>query len=99
MPFTRFSTRLGGRVENRVNGIEPEAVEVIVAQPHQCVVAKETAHFVAIRAIEVNGPSPGSGIAMREVRGELWEIIPGRTEMVVNDIQQNGQSPTMASIH
>ena len=53
MHFSRrlFEKRHGRGVHEGVHGIEPQAVKVVVAQPHQGIVAEEPAHLL------VPGPS------------------------------------------
>jgi hypothetical protein len=85
-------------VDERVNGVEPQAVEVVVAEPHRRVVAEEPAHLVAAGVIEVHGVAPRRVVAIREVRPELANVVTGRPEVVVDDIENNGQAMRMTRI-
>ena len=60
----------GRSVDEGVHGVEAQAVEVVVAQPHQGVVAEEAAHLLAARAVEIHGRAPGRLVAVGEVRAE-----------------------------
>src|SRR6185503_19229602 len=72
-------------------GIEAEAVDVIVAQPLERVVAEEPAHDVAAAPIEIHGIAPRGAIPIREVRPETREMIPARSEVVVDDVHNDGE--------
>ena len=81
----------GGRIDQRVHGIESEAVEVVVAQPHQRVVAEEPAHLVAAGAVEVDRVAPRRVVAVGEVRPKLAKVIPLWSEVVVDDVEDHGE--------
>ena len=51
-------------VDERMHGVETEAIEMIVAQPHDGVVAEEPAHLVAAGRVEIDGVSPGRVVAI-----------------------------------
>ena len=81
----------------RMHGIEPQAVEVVVAQPHDRVVAQEAADLLAALVVEVDRVAPRRRVAMSEVRAELPEVIAGGPEMVVDDVEDHRESGGMAA--
>ncbi len=85
-------------VHELVHGIEPQAVDVVVAQPHQGVVAEEAPHLVAARVLEVDGVAPGSAVAVGQVGAELRGVVSHRPEVVVDHIDQNGKAAGMAGV-
>ena len=80
MTFAPGSAPHGGRqlgydvglaiVGNRMHRIDPQSIEMIIAQPHERVVAEEAAHFVAATFVEINGVAPRRCISMRQVVAE-----------------------------
>ena len=89
----------GGGVDKCMDGVEPQTIEMIIAQPHQCIVTNKAAYFVAIGAVEIDGIPPGSGMAIGEIRREAPEIISRRPEMVINNVKDHGQAARVAGIH
>ena len=86
-------------VHDGVDGVDPEPVQVIVPQPHERVVAEEPAHLVAIGTVQVHRVSPGSAVAVGEVRAEPAQVIPLRAEVVVDHVQEHGEAPGVAGVH
>ena len=58
-----FEERHGRGVHEGVHGVEAQAVQVVVAQPHLGIVAEEAAHLPAARAVEIRGGAPGCLVA------------------------------------
>src|SRR5688572_29997335 len=85
-------------VNQRVDRVQPEAVEVVVAQPHQRVVAEEPADFVASRIIEIHGVAPWGVVPMGEIRAEPAEVIACRPEVVVHDVENHREATGMAGV-
>jgi len=85
--------------EDRVDGIEAQAVESIVAQPHQRIVDDEAAHRIAVRPVVVDGRAPVGLIAIGEIRSVPRQIISIRPQVVVDHIQQHADTPCMTSLH
>ena len=46
-------------VDDRVGGVEPQAVDVILVHPVQRVLDEELAHHVAVRAVELTAAPQG----------------------------------------
>jgi len=70
-----------------------------IAQPHQRVVAKKTAHVFAVRAVIIQSFAPGRRVTLREIRRKFCEIISRRTQMIIDDVQNDAQSARVAGIH
>ena len=84
--------------ENAVHSIEAQAVKPIVTKPHQGIIDDEPAHPVAMRAIEIDCRTPHGLVLIGEVRSELPQMISIRPQMVINDVQQYGQTLCMTGI-
>src|SRR6266567_5275508 len=93
-----FEERNGGGVEESMDCVNAQPVEVVIAQPHDGVVAEQAADLAAPGAIQVYSGSPWSGVAGREVRAETAEVITGRAEVVVDDVQQHGEPDCVARV-
>ena len=79
-------------VDERVGRIEPQPVDVVLADPVHGVLDDETAHHLAARPIQVDGAPPGRLVPVGEVvRMDLREVGPFGTEVVVDDVEQDGQ--------
>ena len=89
----------GGAIHVGVHGIEAQAVEVIIAQPHDGVVAEEAADFVAACVFEVDGVSPGRVVQVGEVWAEFGEVISRRAKVVVDDVEQHCESVFVAGVY
>jgi hypothetical protein len=70
-----------------------------VAHPHDGVVAKEPADFVAAGALEVDGIAPGSAVTVRDVRPKFPGVITDGPEMVVDDVEDYSESAEVACIN
>ena len=82
-----FEEMGGGRIVDGVYRVEAQAGEMIIAEPHQRVVTKEAADFVAIGVVEIDGGSPGCGVGFREIRAEPREVISDGAEVVIDDVE------------
>src|SRR5207245_5202233 len=85
-------------IEYCVNGVQTKAVEVIIAQPCEGVVTKVPTDFVTAAVVEINRVAPWRGVAMSKVRAEMAPVISGRSEMVVHDIENDGETTRMTGI-
>ena len=64
-----------------VHGVEPQPVEMVIAQPHQRVAHDEGAHLVGARLVQVDGRAPGRRVDLGEVRPEGGEPVAGGVEL------------------
>jgi hypothetical protein len=85
-------------VLDRVHRVQPQPVEVIVAQPHQCVADDERAHLVRARLVQVDRGTPRRHVRVGEVRPERVEPVAD-TDVVVHDVKQDGQAAGVAGVH
>ncbi len=81
-----------GLVGERVHGVEPESVDVEVAQPGQRAVEDVAAHLGRPLAVEVDQRSPGVLTLGLEVGTEQRQVVARRAEMVVDDVLDDTQS-------
>ncbi len=87
-----------GVVGDGMYRIEPQSVDVIVAQPHQRVVDHVVANFVASGAVEVQRRAPVRTVAVREVRTELGEVVARGSEVVVHDVEHHADAVRVARV-
>ena len=87
----------GTGVAQRVHGVQPQAIEVVVAQPLHRVVDDVAAHLVGMRAVQVEGGSPN--VASGEIGSEAVQIRARWTEMVVHDVEDHAQPTRVAGVH
>src|SRR6266849_2213934 len=78
--------------------IAPLRVDVVFAEPIQCVIDEEASNAAAQRPIEVDSVAPRRTVAVSEVRPILPKIISLRAEMVVDDVQHDRETFTMARV-
>ena len=88
----------GGRVEDGVHRVQPEAVGVEVPEPHEGVVDHERPHLVAAGPVEVHRLAPRGVVPVGEVGPELAEVVPGRPEVVVDDVDHHRQAPGVGRV-
>lgn len=86
-------------VEDAVDGVEAQPIDVIVGQPVERVVDEEAAHLVAVGPVEVERRAPGRLVTIGEVGAEVLEVVPLRSEVVVDDVEKQRQPLRMAGIH
>src|ERR1700722_20774775 len=85
-------------IKDSMHGIQAQSVEVILLKPVERVVDEETADLIAGRAVKVDCLSPGTLIATGEVRTIFAEIVPFRSQMVVNNVEGYGESVLVSGI-
>ena len=69
--------------------IEAQPIKMIIAQPHQSVIAYKTPNFIAVRSVEIYRLPPRRDITLGEIRPKAPQIIPRRSQVVVNDIKNH----------
>ena len=89
----QFGQDVFGRcVEDGVRRVEAQAVDVVLAEPVPGIVEHELAHPLTVRPVVVDRIAPGRVIAIGEVVvRERPQVIAVRPEVVVDDIQDDGQ--------
>ena len=87
-----FEKSPGTEVIYPLQGIEPQRVDVIMDQPIERILYKEVPDLIAQGPIEIHRIAPWCPIPVGEIRSKPVEVIPFRPQVVVNDVQDNGQS-------
>src|SRR3954447_21793846 len=88
LDFRRQLLKKGNRrcIDNCMDGVEPQPIHVIIAQPHDCIIAKEAADLVAVRTIEIETRSPRRRVLVRKVGAKLRQVVATWSKMVVYDV-------------
>ena len=77
-------------VDDRVHGIEAQAVEAILLQPVERVVDEEVAHGAAVLAVEVDRRAPRRVMTVgEELRRVRVQLVAFRAEVVVDHVEQH----------
>src|SRR6185312_618559 len=84
----------GGGVLQRVHGVEAQRVDVEITQPHQRVLDNELAHGGFLGVDQV---APGAASAL-QVRAEAGQVVTGRAEVVVDDVEHDGQAARVGGV-
>ena len=83
----------GAAVDDRVDGVEPQAVEVEVADPALGALEHPLAHAVGAGVVEVDRLAPERLVLVGEVGPERLERLrPGGADVVVDDVEQHGEA-------
>src|SRR5215475_15953328 len=99
-----FCTKLlhevnGGSIHVGVHGVEAQAVDVIVAQPHEGVVAEEAPYFVTACVFEIDRVTPRRVVEVREIWTEFREVISGWAEVVIDHIEKHGEAMLVTGVY
>src|SRR5689334_23120722 len=81
-----------------MNGIQTEGVEVIVLQPMERVLDKESPDLIAAGTVEVDGIAPRSSVTIRKVRRVCAKVVAFRAEMVVDHVEGDRQAMPVSGI-
>src|ERR1044071_8567264 len=81
-----------------MDGIQPEPVDVIVAEPHPRVVTEESADARAAGSIKIDRLAPRSSVILGEIGAKTAQVVSVRAQMVVDNIQQHRDTACMARI-
>src|SRR5579859_431738 len=87
-----------GAIDKRVYRVQPQPVEMVVAQPHQRVVAEEAPHLIAAFFFEVDCPTPGRVVILRDVRAKLPSVVSIGAKVVVDHVKQDRKAVRVACI-
>ncbi len=93
--------RCRGRVVVDVlSRIQPQSIEMVLFDPVCGVGEKIFANRLAVRAIKIQRWTPIGGVSVREVSfGKLTEVIAIRPQVVIDHVQNYGDSQSMGSVH
>jgi len=85
-------------VDQRVDGVQPQRVEMEVPEPAQCVVTDPAPYLGAAGVVQVDRRSPGRGVLVGEVGTEAGQVVATRSEVVVDDVEADGQSRIVTAV-
>ena len=86
-------------IENCLRRVEPQPVEMILVDPIARIGDEEFAHWAGIGTIEIDRLAPLVVVAISEIsRGEQFEIVSVRAEMIVDDIEDDGDAEGMSAV-
>ena len=86
-------------IDKLMHRIQPKTVDVVVPHPHQSVVAEKSPHMVASSIFEVHCIAPRRAMLPCHVRPKHAAVVPHWTEVVIDHIQQHGQTLRMTRIN
>ena len=98
-PRQRGEDVLGRDVVDLLRGVDAEAVEVELAHPVGDVRQHQLAQALAVRVVEVERLAPlvrvpAAGVPARELR----QVVAGRAEVVVDDVEDHGQAEPVRGV-
>ncbi len=80
--------------------VKPEPVDVELVHPIDWIRQKERPHMAIMLAVEVERVAPRRFVGMVEpVPAVSAQVIPVGAEMIVNNVEQNGEAARMRRIH
>src|ERR1700752_5254486 len=86
-------------IENCLRRVEPQPVEMILVDPIARIGDEEFARRAGIGTVEIDGLTPFVVVAIGEIsRREQFEIVYVRTEMVVDDVEDDGDPESMGTV-
>ncbi len=88
---------IGGGVDQRVNGVQSQAVGVEVTHPAQCAVQDVAAHLVGIGVGDIDRLAPRVAPG-RQVRAELGQVVARRAEVVEHRVDQHAEAAGVAGV-
>ena len=102
LPHARRHLRddvLVGRIEDALRGVEPQAVEVELANPVRGVLDHELPHRTGVGPVEVDGVTPLVGVPVGEVRRrERLQVVAVRAEVVVDDVENHAEPERVRAV-
>src|SRR5271169_7040655 len=88
-----------GSIENCLRRVEPQSVEMILVDPITRIGDKKLAHWASIGTVEIDRLTPVVVVAVSEIsRREQFEIVSIRAEMIVDDVEDDGDSEGMCTV-
>ncbi len=98
--FRQFRQNVpGAEVVNGVNRVQPQRIAVAGLEPVADILDHVFAHAGAVRAVVIDGVAPRGAVVVGKVGSQSPEIIAFRAEVVVDHIDDNRQTFTMAGVH
>ncbi|MCY1420294.1 hypothetical protein D9M71_359090 [compost metagenome] len=88
--------RAKGRVGNGVHGVQAQAVEPIVQQPHQGIVDKEVSD---LRPLEIDGGAPGRVLVLaKKAFCVTAQVVAVRAEVVVHHVEHDHEPQVVGTV-
>src|SRR5262249_62082833 len=88
-----------GVVEDHGGGVEPQAIQMVLAHPVDRVLDEELAYGRAVGAVEVERLPPVGDVAIGEIAGrEGVEVAVVRSEVVVDDVEDHPEPETVRGV-
>ncbi|RKO96300.1 hypothetical protein CAUPRSCDRAFT_12007 [Caulochytrium protostelioides] len=97
-PRNGLQDMLAGLIDERVHRVEAQAVDVEVAEPHRNVVQDVAPDRVRLVAVQVQRGTPGRLVLVVEVGRIRAQIRAGGPEMVVDDIEDDGEAVSVGGV-
>ena len=87
-------------VDDALHRVQAKPVESAAGARHptQRVFDDEPSHRAGIGTVVVDRVSPGRAVARGEVRSELAQVVPLRSEVVVDDVEEGRESPGVRGV-
>ena len=82
-----FEEGIRRMIQDGVYGVQTQSIEMKVGDPIKRVIDKVASYVIAIGAVEIHRRPPGGFVALGVVRGEVRQIIPFGSEMVVDNVE------------
>ena len=82
---------LGRMIDDGMHRIDPQRIDMELVDPHESVLDEIAPHVIAVGTIEIHGLAPRRLVAVGEVGSEFAEVVPFRSEVVVDDIEDDGE--------
>ena len=90
---------LGARVDDRVDRVQPQAVEVEVAHPPLGALADPLAHGVALLVVDVEARAPRRVVLLVKYGPKASNACgPGRADVVVDDVEDHRQAERVRGV-
>src|SRR5947207_1350169 len=85
-------------VDDRMHRVDAQSIDMKFVDPLQRVVNEKPANVVAMWPVEIDRHSPWRLVAIGEIRCEFREVIPFRTEVVVDDVEEKREAALVTGI-
>ena len=98
-PFGEFRQQMARAVvDDRMDGIQPQAVEMELLEPIKRVVDHELADVSRIRAVVVDGSTPWRLVPLGEQRRVAAEVVALGAEVVVDHVEEDHQPAPVGGV-
>ena len=102
-PFGDLRGQLGedvglGSVDEGMDGIQTKPVDPVLHQPLVGIVDDELTDGLVVVPVEIHRVAPRGRVMVIEVGAELGQVVPLRSEVVVDDVEDDPESLGMGSV-